>query len=113
MSDIVRDIMTLRNPEGPEAAEIERLRAERGEARAYLSLLLQIKHPTVEPLLDLLGVCTQIDNALAGLLAERDRMEDELRDIMDRFDLQDCELTQDARTARDIARAALKETGHE
>jgi hypothetical protein len=32
---------------------------------------------------------------------------------MDRFDLEDCELTQDARTARDIAQAALKETGHE
>jgi hypothetical protein len=55
------------------ADEIERLRAERDEARAYFSRLLQIKHPTVEPLPDLLGVCTQIDNALAGLLAERNR----------------------------------------
>jgi hypothetical protein len=42
---------------------------------------------------------------------ERDRMEDALRDIMSRFDLEDCELTQGERTARDIARAALWETG--
>jgi len=47
------------------------------------------------------------------LRAERDRLREALEDIADRFDLLDCELTQDARTARDIARAALKETGHE
>jgi hypothetical protein len=62
------------------ADEIERLWAERAEARAYLSRLLQIRHPTVEPLPDLLGVCTQIDNALAGLLAERDRLREALGD---------------------------------
>jgi hypothetical protein len=47
------------------------------------------------------------------LRAERNRLRGALEDIADRFDLLDCELTQDARTARDIARAALKETGHE
>ena len=53
--------------------------------------------------------CEQMGARITALEAERDRMEDALRDIMDRFDLEDCELTQDARTARDIARAALKE----
>jgi hypothetical protein len=57
--------------------------------------------------------CEQMGARITALEAERDRMEDALRDIMDRFDLEDCELTQDARTARDIAQAALKETGHE
>jgi uncharacterized membrane protein len=50
---------------------------------------------------------------LRALVAERDRLREALEDIADRFDLADCEITQDARTARDIARAALGETGHE
>lgn len=44
---------------------------------------------------------------------EIERLREALEDIADRFDLLDCELTQDARTARDIALAALKETGHD
>jgi hypothetical protein len=62
--------------------------AERDEARAYLSRLLQIKHPTVEPLPDLHGVCTQIDNSLAGLLARAEKAEaerDRLRAERDQF----------------------------
>jgi len=54
------------------AATLRALLAERDEARAYLSRLLQSMPSTVEPLPDLHGVCTQIDNALVGLLAERD-----------------------------------------
>jgi serine/threonine protein kinase HipA of HipAB toxin-antitoxin module len=56
-----------------------------------------------------------IDTAaiLRALLAERDRLREALEDIADRFDVLDCELTQDARTARDIARTALKEPGHD
>jgi len=116
MTDTVRDIMKLRNPEGPEAAaEIERLRAERDEARAYLSRLLQIRHPTVEPLPDLLGVCTQIDNALAGLLAERDRLREALQLIADASPnlVGSGPRATEYDKHRRIARAALKEAGHE
>jgi len=108
------------------ADEIERLRVERDEARAYFSRLLQIKHPTVEPLPDLLGVCTQIDNALAGLLAERDAHRDAhaaAQNVLDALYGKRERLREALKGiakgvangphCHAIARAALKETGHE
>lgn len=38
-----------------------------GEAHAYLSRLLTHLHPQCEPLPDLMGLCTQIDNALTEI----------------------------------------------
>jgi hypothetical protein len=46
------------------------LEAERDKAQGYLSRCLQALYPNIEPLPDLLGVCTQIDNALTGQQAE-------------------------------------------
>lgn len=43
------------------------LQSEAVQAHAYLSRLLTACAPTCEPLPDLMGVCTQIDNLLAGL----------------------------------------------
>lgn len=55
------------------------------EAHAYLSRLLTHCAPTCEPLPDLYGVCTQIDNLLTGLRsAGRDtRPDTEWRDMAD------------------------------
>ena len=58
--------------------EIARLRAEQGEARGYLSRLLQFLYPSIEILPDMLGVCTQIDNVLAGRREEITRLRAEL-----------------------------------
>ena len=58
----------------------------------------------------LYGLAKSLEHEAAD---EIERLREALEDIADRFDLLDCELTQDARTARDIARAALKETGRE
>jgi hypothetical protein len=118
---------TLSVADAVEAAdEIERLRAERDEARAYLSRLLQIRHPTVEPLPDLLGVCTQIDNALAGLLAERDRLREAVQWFIDNDETNQGDEPMPefgGQSWNEInaywidgltrARAALGETGHE
>ena len=52
------------------AAERDALRAERDKAQGYLSRCLQALYPNIEPLPDLLGVCTQIDHVLAGQHAE-------------------------------------------
>jgi hypothetical protein len=49
-----------------QAAEITRLRAVSDEVRGYLSRLLQSLHPAIDLLPNVLGVCTQIDNVLAG-----------------------------------------------
>lgn len=57
-----------------QAAEIARLRVEQGEARGYLSRLLQFLYPSIEILPDMLGVCTQIDNVLAGQREEITRL---------------------------------------
>jgi hypothetical protein len=43
---------------------------ERYKVQSYLSRCLQTLYPNIEPLPDLLGVCTQIDNALTGQQAE-------------------------------------------
>ena len=57
-----------------QAAEIAHLRAERDNAMGYLSRLLKALHPTIEPLPDLLGVCTQVDNVQAGQREEIARL---------------------------------------
>jgi hypothetical protein len=46
----------------------------RDKARGYLSRYLQALYPNIEPLADLLGVCTQIDNVLAGQQAEIEKL---------------------------------------
>jgi hypothetical protein len=52
------------------ASALRSLAAERDKAQGYLSRCLQTLYPNIEPLPDLLGVCTQIDNVLAGQQAE-------------------------------------------
>lgn len=65
------------------AAEIERLRAENEQARGYLwRNVLAPLHSGLVPLPDLLGVCTQVDNALT----EIERLRAALRDAIDWFD---------------------------
>ena len=44
------------------------------KAQGYLSRCLKALYPNVKPLPDLLGVCTQIDNVLAGQQAEIERL---------------------------------------
>lgn len=61
-----------------QAAEITRLRAASDEVKGYLSRLLQSLHPKIDLLPDLLGVCTQIDNVLAGQRAENARLRETL-----------------------------------
>jgi hypothetical protein len=60
------------------AADRDALRAERDKAQGYLSRCLQALYPNIEPLPDLLGVCTQIDNVLAGQQAENANLQDDL-----------------------------------
>jgi hypothetical protein len=96
MSDIVRDIMKLRNPEAPEAAdEIERLRAERDAAVSKLynlealrphwakghstdSVAAQVATSALSQVWTFLGVSdqTQCVQKLRAVLAERDRLRD-------------------------------------
>ena len=70
------------------AAECVDLRAERDEARDYLSRLLAHHAPGCEPLDDLLGVCTQIDNLLCGMMTvqEHDEVRAERDAIQKAFD---------------------------
>jgi len=53
----------------------------RDKAQGYLSRCLLALYPNIEPLPDLLGVCTQIDNVLAGQQAENARLRAALREI--------------------------------
>jgi hypothetical protein len=46
----------------------------RDKAHGYLSRCLQALYPKIEILPDLLGVCTQIDNVLAGQQAEIEKL---------------------------------------
>lgn len=66
--------------------------AERDAAHGYLSRLIQTLHPEVQPLPDLMGTCTQIDNIAAGLRAdlaaaraEAQRMRERIEAILDAF----------------------------
>ena len=55
------------------------------KAHGYLSRCLQALYPKIEILPDLLGVCTQIDNVLAGQQAEIEKLQAEnarLRDAL-------------------------------
>ena len=70
----LRDIDDMTRPLRKRIAELEK---ERDEARAYLSRLLAHHAPGCEPLDDLLGVCTQIDNLLCGMMTVQEG--DELR----------------------------------
>jgi hypothetical protein len=47
---------------------------ERDAALRYMRRLLNTTAPAATPLPDLLGVCTQVDNVLAGVIAERDAL---------------------------------------
>jgi hypothetical protein len=60
--DMVRNAAALRSL----ADERDALRADRDKAHGYLLRCLQALYPNIQPLPDLLGVCTQIDNVLAG-----------------------------------------------
>jgi hypothetical protein len=57
------------------------LAAERDKAQGYLSRCLQSLYPNIEPLPDLLGVCTQIDIVLAGQKAENARLREALAEM--------------------------------
>lgn len=57
--------------------EIARLTAERDEALGYLGRLFAVLAPQCACLGTLLGVCTQIDNAIAGLKADLAQAEQE------------------------------------
>lgn len=48
-------------------AEVAALRAEVEQAHSYLARLLQNTHPQCEPLPDLWGLCTQIDNMVTEI----------------------------------------------
>jgi hypothetical protein len=68
------------------AAERDALRAERDKAQGYLSRCLQALYPNIEPLPDLLGVCTQIDNVLAGQKADNARLREVLGQTVTLFE---------------------------
>lgn len=51
-------------------AQVTALEQERDEAHSYLSRVFVGRAPQCEPLPDMLGVCTQIDNLLTGLVPE-------------------------------------------
>jgi hypothetical protein len=68
------------------AAALRSLAAERDKAQGYLSRCLQSLYPNIEPLPDLLGVCTQIDNVLAGQKAENARLRAALKEYDDAFE---------------------------
>ena len=53
-----------RPPFPPEAKEVDDV----ADAWVYLSNVLQAVAPEVEPLPDLMGLCSQIDNLIAGLV---------------------------------------------
>jgi len=53
----------------------------RDKAQGYLSRCLQALYPKIEILPDLLGVCTQIDNVLAGQQAEIEKLRAALKDM--------------------------------
>lgn len=55
------------------------------KAQGYLSRCLKALYPNVKPLPDLLGVCTQIDNVLAGQQAEIERMRAALNQAKQHF----------------------------
>ena len=59
----------------------------RDKAHGYLSRCLQALYPKIEILPDLLGVCTQIDNVLAGQQAEIKKLRAALQWLVN--DLQD------------------------
>jgi len=97
---------------------IRSLAAERDKAQGYLSRCLQSLYPNIEPLPDLLGVCTQIDNVLAGQKAENARLREALAEcnvwvtaaIECKDWMWDGDQKEAAIFARDQARAALGET---
>jgi len=66
-------------------AEVAALRAEVEQAHSYLARLLQNTHPQCEPLPDLRGLCTQIDNMVTEipkLRAEVERLKGGIADAM-------------------------------
>jgi hypothetical protein len=78
--DLVRFTLGMKAPEHDlTSAALRSLAAERDKAQGYLSRCLQALYPNIEPLPDLLGVCTQIDNVLAGQKAENARLREALR----------------------------------
>lgn len=58
------DIAWLNAPMGPVGSSVQE------KAHAYLSRLLVRHAPQCEPLPDLMGLCTQIDNLLTGLRSD-------------------------------------------
>jgi len=77
------------------------------KAQGYLSRCLQALYPKIEILPDLLGVCTQIDNVLAGQQAENARLREALQWLLN--DLEDYPASARPLAAYDNARAALGE----
>ncbi|MEN6535297.1 MAG: hypothetical protein ABFD89_16655 [Bryobacteraceae bacterium] len=51
------------------------LRRQSSAAYGYLERLLKSFHPDIDPLPDLLGLCTQIDNAMTEIKESRRRLE--------------------------------------
>jgi hypothetical protein len=79
LANMVEDQCNLSSP----AIGLRSLAAERDKAQGYLSRCLQSLYPNIEPLPDLLGVCTQIDNVLAGQKVENARLREALRLAID------------------------------
>jgi len=86
------------------AVERDALKAERDKAQGYLLRCLQSLYPNIEPLPDLLGVCTQIDNVLAGQKAENARLRDAIEMARECID------DKDVIGARQTLTIALRET---
>lgn len=80
----------------------------RDKAHGYLSRCLQALYPKIEILPDLLGVCTQIDNVLAGQQAEIKKLREALREI-EYLDRPQVRGMPHRKTIQEIARAALGE----
>ena len=93
--------------ESPVDAAIDRAtRIEREEGYGYLCRLLVAVAPLCQPLDTILGVATQIDNYIAGLMKERNDANKELSQIKDQ--LVECrEMGQMARKEIVVLKAAL------
>jgi hypothetical protein len=65
-------------------AEVAALRSEVEQAHSYLDRLLQNTHPQCEPLPDLWGLCTQIDNMVTQIPKLRAEVE-RLREALERI----------------------------
>jgi hypothetical protein len=72
------------------AAERDALKANQDKAQGYLLRCLQSLYPNIEPLPDLLGVCTLIDIVLAGQKAETARLREAMKNLLSYAERNEC-----------------------